>query len=721
MKSHILSHQLILLFFLTLIAGCLLFAPLVVEHKLYWDHPSWFSFFRDNLHSLNYFGEVQWWNPNAATGFPNYYPSFLANSNAAPLFVALGFFVWILGRCGVYISTYYWWYVAFVGFVIPFCFNLSVLSLARQIFKDSRVIYYSLIVSSFSPGIVFNASDVSFEPTIYAVFAAAAFLKFQTHPKKVTFLGLAVSLIAFALALSVSALTWMAVFVPLFIVTCLFINPKRFLPTAKTLMNSVSYWHWLALAVCLIMCILPKLLVNQDGADIMRSSTGTRSYSYWDISSGNPLEFLSTNIPGTSLTVHEEHEYSWLKEQSTLSAKVLNASLQGSLSLPHAAYTYLGVLCFPLVIVGLLCGRSLWRKRLFVMLVFCMTILILSAYSPLMSAILAWPTPLRTVNHFSDISFRAGAFLLLILTAGLGLEIFLRIPQKIGRIVWRCFLWTSLFAVMTFWVVLGVRVAFMGLWLYPYFQAKQLIMETILPAISASRFVFYMTFNVCFLILMIVLFMLTILWMRRLQTVKRRRVAVIVLLVLTLIDVSTVTFSYIRFIMQPNAVKIEEPIITTIGTPGKMGEYANTLLYLQSVKNAEVDVTTLPILALSKHLSEWGFLRSTPLDVLHDMQNGQIKILKQTYNSLLLKVYAPEKAMLFWRDAYFPHWQAIVNQRKASIVPVFGACKAVVVPQGDSIVEFRFFPGLIAVSFLFAYTIFILTSGFWIFKRHDLN
>src|SRR5437762_11548170 len=88
----------------------------------------------------------------------------------------------------------------------------------------------------------------------------------------------------------------------------------------------------------------------------------------------------------------------------------------------------MGLLTLPLVCLGLVLGRKYWSIRLFGCIAAVMTMVLLSAYSPIFSLVLGLPTPLRGVNHYSDVVVRVGLFALFALAAGLGLESIVKGP-----------------------------------------------------------------------------------------------------------------------------------------------------------------------------------------------------------------------------------------------------------------------------------------------------
>jgi len=65
--------------------------PLAFGGFLYSDTLASYSFFYDNLDSLNRFGVPAWWSPQIQWGMPTYFYALLGIPNAGkPAFVAMG-------------------------------------------------------------------------------------------------------------------------------------------------------------------------------------------------------------------------------------------------------------------------------------------------------------------------------------------------------------------------------------------------------------------------------------------------------------------------------------------------------------------------------------------------------------------------------------------------------------------------------------------------------
>lgn len=694
--------QLAWLLVLNIGAGVAFSGGFIGKNTLYWDNLNLFSFFRDNLHSLNYFGEIQWWHRSSQTSFPIYYASILGTTCATPLFAILGLILWILGRAGIYVHSYHALYVIYTGILVPLVFNVGLWLLARQIFKNRVVIFFVALLGAVSPGVIFNLSSVGLEETAYGLFFAAAYLAFLKRPGKATFIPVLLSSLVLTVSLNHIFLYWNLIFIPLFIIVCHAFSREGLIGTTKKLFYSVPAPYWMVFAFLIFICMLPVLVAFSHGNDILRSLSGTRAYSYSFLRSGNPMEVLSVGVPGIG--------YEWHNG-------VFGAHHGGQVSTRYVGYTYLGLMTLPLVFMGLVIGRRVWAKRLFTMITVTATVVILSAYSPFFSSILVWETPLRAVNHYSDTLYRNGIFFIFILTAGLGLEAVMRHERKWRTTLIKGFLWSSLWSVLFFLAV------------YKTFRS---------PVFG-------------FIAIMVLLYAVILSWYALAKTAQDQKTTITFLVVLMLIDTFTVAFWHVRNDILPNTlpeiVKREERGLRALGGDGLTSSYANNLLELRSIrelKNKGLDPKTLPVLALfhpAKAGPEGSKTGSPTLDsvpaALTDQDidapelfnfiesqknrkdvSWEISVKHQTYNSLQLEVQTSHEAFVFWRDAHFPYWAATVNGESAPIIEAFGAYKLVAVPHGKSTVSFHFRPLPVAMSLLAAYSAILAVMGCWWFFRH---
>jgi len=71
---------------------------------------------------------------------------------------------------------------------------------------------------------------------------------------------------------------------------------------------------------------------------------------------------------------------------------------------------------------------------------------------------------------------------------------------------------------------------------------------------------------------------------------------------------------------------------------------------------------------------------------------GETKIVSYEPNKVIIRTRVNKKAILFLSDTYYPGWIAKVNGQDTTIYKAFGTLRAVVVPAGESLVEFIYFP-----------------------------
>lgn len=77
-----------------------------------------------------------------------------------------------------------------------------------------------------------------------------------------------------------------------------------------------------------------------------------------------------------------------------------------------------------------------------------------------------------------------------------------------------------------------------------------------------------------------------------------------------------------------------------------------------------------------------------------DSGSGSVKILSQTPTGIHYRVKTDRQGLLFLSDNYYPGWKAYVNGKETKIFRADYTFRAVVVPKGESIVEFSYKKGL---------------------------
>ena len=701
-KNNYFWGQLLLLIGLQLFAGSALAGAFLRKPILCADTLRQFSIFRDNLHALNYFGEIQWWNPNVQGGFPMYYPSILLLSYTTPLFAVVAAASWILGLLHIHLPMYQPVYVIYFGFLIPFMVSLGLLLLARQIFADYRVIFFILVLSSFGPATVCVLTNFNvLEHTAYGFYFTAALLQFLRKPGTSSFWAFSLAALILVTCFGYLSLMWNVIFIPSFLLSLVLFPNIAGRDQIRQAARAVPRRYWGILLLLILFCSLLQWNAASQGTDVIRASIGSRKHSFYMLNVGSSLEFLTSGTPGIG--------FMW-----TPSAGCLRFGPQACGQTP-LEYTYLGMLILALSVLGLIVGRYIWRMRLLLMLTIASVIVPLVTFSPIFASLLFWLSPLCANSHYSDTFFRIGTSFLLILSAGLGLQVILR-----SNNTWR---WLFVF----FFVVASVWSTFLFLVLN--------------RGASLSNPIFGFALAMLFLYLTVV----TGLALAKRQKTKNR--LFLFLLFFTLVDTSTVAFWHVRNVILPNMKgKVQEPTGDSIGLGNVLGsDIANKLLELRQIrelKDTGIDVSALPVIALfdgaktgvpselRKLQSEHQRLSAVFLpedsqmvdefkdffkkSELTDGVEGKIMIREQTYNTLRLVVVAPRRSLLFWRDAFFPYWKATVDGKGTQIAKAFWAFKAIAVPSGKSIVEFRFRPAVIPYTLLLSYAIIIAVLILWL-------
>ena len=698
---HFLS-QFLCLIVLNIFAGLVLSGFFLFHGRLYWDNLNLFSVFRDNLHSLNYFKEIQWWSPNLQNGFPTYYLSMLGNNATTPLYVITCFVVWILGLVGVQIKSYASIFIVYFGFLLPFIFSFGFLLLARQIFTNNRVITYLLLLASFSPGVVFCTSDYAhIDQSVYSLYFAAAYLNFTRKPDKKSFCLLSLAVFVLAVSLNHIFLYWNIIFIPLFVVMCNCFNYRSFTATTKRLFFSIPKSYWLCTAILMLFCSLPNIITYTHGNNLMRSKIGKKFYDYRELQAGNPLEFLSVSTPGIG--------FEWIGGYFT------PETVEG----PHLSYGYMGVISLTMIILGLIFGHPKWRKRLFVMIASCGAIFILSGFSPVFSTLLVLPTPLHAVNHYSDCMFRIGAFILYLLAIGLGVDALLGKEKHLRWSPIITFAITSLFSI--------------GLYITVFIGTVHTNFE-----LPRNFFGFFMV--------IVLLYSVAIGWIAKTKDPIARNKLLIFIVFLTFIDISTAAFWHVRNIGWSNSTAYVDPPVDIIGTNDSRSSMTANIMFKQSeiidlrergidpdifpvaavtcsartsfdVKDfSKIDNDSIPYISIPENYRNDQLFRAFFKDTPTAPTNFSSLIsYSQSYNSLSVSLYSDREALFFWRDAYSPFWKATINGASTRIARAFGAFKAISIPAGHSTIEFKFSPGIVPFSLAISYLIILVAAGYCIY------
>jgi len=656
--------------------------PMLASSRLYFDTLGVYPYFFDNFDSLLRFGEPAWWSPKVVFGFPTYFYSLLGVINAGkPAFVFVGLILWSLGRIGVEVPDLVFVYILYFGVLIPFLFLFGVWLVGRRLLRSRTALLYVLIVAAFSPGVVLNLSDPGIlEFLAYCLFCVAAYLDFVARPSARSFLIACVCAGLVSLAFSQYALMTAIPWLPLVVAGSAAVSRP-----ARRALRSVPLWRWPAAAMLLFVTASPSLIAYvQERDELTQLSLDGFEYSFARIKPGNPLEFLLASVPAIT--------FEWDRYDQAEGSPLSEFRAAGLQPGRHGSFGYLGVLAIPLAGLGLVYGRRRLRLPLFIMLVVAMTVLALPGVSPPFSALLVFPSPLRSMNHYGDLLYRGGGFLLILFAAGLGLEAAIRRRDVLRRL-------PPLLA--------ATSLLSLAVWLHFGRPIQSLVGFT--AAVTVSLFVL-------------------LLWAGRLPRRSRSGLLAAGVLGLTAIDVSTAAFWHIRLVMmRPNQQDASGDIYAQIQSVvlmrdvKRMGEANLPLERVPPVSGfcSAYSYQGLPTrrdFALAFDVAEAR--RSLPLPALlrsddslrsfFDAPAGGCRIRFESsgnYNSKRVAVTAEQPSLVLFGDAYSKQWRATIDGKPAPVLRALGAFKAVAVPAGSSVVELRFDPPLVGLALAAAYGI----------------
>ena len=466
-------------------------------------------------------------------------------------------------------------------------------------------------------------------------------------PDRGRFLLLCLPTLAMACSLTYIELFWNPFFVPLFIAV-VSVGRNGVTAQARRAFRTVTAMQWAALACAVALSALPTVVTYFHGRDILASTTGGRVYDYESLRPGTPLEALALSTPGIG--------FEWNDYWSPAASFDVRPKVTGG---TFSSYGYLGLLTLPLVCLGLVFGRRYWSIRLAAGLTAGLTVLMLSAYSPIFSLVLGLNSPLRAVNHFGDTAFRLGLYALFLLSAGIGMDALLAGRKERTWIVLALFVLTS---------------------------SASIIWLARIQSEATSNYLFGLTLALCFL------YAVALARLAAARTHAGRRFAFLMLLPLFLVDTSTFAFAHERLSLVHAAGLAHDPGPAGIGT--RQGLIASGgFLYIRGIDRRDASEAGVEPPVQLRSVRTGARLTAHTVDVI-----------RHTYNDASIHVVAAEESRLEWRDAYFPFWRAWVNGHEVPIERTSTGMKAVQVPRGASDVVFRFSPTalpiLVGVSFL---------------------
>ncbi len=268
------------------------------DKSLYWDTAQHFVQFRDNLHSVNAFGEIAYWFPHVQFGWPSYYYSILGFPHGAtPLFGLLAFVCWALGQFGIILKAYHPIYVFYFGFLTPVTFLFAVNCFAREFLRTKEAVSFALIIAAFSPGVMVNITDIGFlEPAAYSLFFGAAFLAYFRKPGLLTFGALCLSCALLGLACNYAFMFWNLIIIPLFVggfVALAFWEKND----TWNVIRQTKAWKWLLCAALMLVGFLPNLVAYRATQELVKPHLDGQAYTFEELWPGTPLSVFTATPP----------------------------------------------------------------------------------------------------------------------------------------------------------------------------------------------------------------------------------------------------------------------------------------------------------------------------------------------------------------------------------------------------------------------------------------
>jgi hypothetical protein len=96
---------------------------------------------------------------------------------------------------------------------------------------------------------------------------------------------------------------------------------------------------------------------------------------------------------------------------------------------------------------------------------------------------------------------------------------------------------------------------------------------------------------------------------------------------------------------------------------------------------------------------------------------GEVRVIKESNQRVLLEVISEEEAILFLNDTYYPGWKAFVDGKEERILRADYLFRAIVLPKGKHEVEFIYRPLSLRLGIFLSLIGFLLMMG-CLFKEH---
>lgn len=95
-----------------------------------------------------------------------------------------------------------------------------------------------------------------------------------------------------------------------------------------------------------------------------------------------------------------------------------------------------------------------------------------------------------------------------------------------------------------------------------------------------------------------------------------------------------------------------------------------------------------------------------------DLSKGRVELIYSSFNKLKFKVFSPAQAFFGLSYPYTGHWKASINGTETGVYRANGSAHAIEIPDGDSLIEFRYESPYFFLGVLISCLTFILTALF---------
>ena len=713
-KNNKIFSLTILILFLTLFSGLSTNLFFLINHSLVGDAFSYYPYFQEHLFSLNRYGEIAWWFPHVQNGWATDFTGILSFPGFSPLFVVLSFIIWIFGKLGILIEQYFFIYILYYSFILPGILIYAVSLVSKELFKSFFIRVYIIVLVSFCPAIILQLTEmVKIESLIFLIFLIYTIIKLFQSQNRIRYYYFVLSIYSFVLSTSLGSTLFIFPFIVIMIVSTFL-----FIPYLKDklilIIKKSGFLYFILFIIGFTFCFLPiyfQILNIHDFSfktlDI--SDIGSPNGLKYDISKmvpGNPLEFLFSSTPGIG--------FEWMGYRNIYQPFCIERS--------SIAYIYCGFITIPFFIYGYIYSKRILKHQILFILILLGSILLLCNHSPIMAILYSFESPLLSFNHINDGLFRAGGFLIIIFGSALGLEAWLK--SKNNKLIF--------IRIIIFWIIISLFTFLVVLFFSPSF-----ISYAVRMFLSSKIISLYIFLSLIFILILKS-------WGENNE--RENIIFKFIFIMIVFIDVSSQAFIHIsKLLYQDNSnypmnyisEEINDSGIGFKQTSHPGHKYINSSFMMKvnrDVKFSGLDFSLLPDYGILNNYKFYNRLENRYIKVdnenkivesslFHNKYQYEIEnylksenvnkkpVIKKSYkgyNKIHFNIKSSNRDVLFIKDSYSKFWEAKINSVSTKIYPAYGVFKAILIPEGNLLIELEYDPKV------FKYLMFLAYSSFFV-------